>query len=62
MIEKMICPECGIEMNLHAEKLVYSDSASDVGAASGARVEEMHSCPNCGRAESRPQPHKASSL
>jgi ribosomal protein S27AE len=47
----MICPVCGIEMNHHADKLVYSDESHN--AQLGGAVEEFHSCPNCGRTESR---------
>jgi ribosomal protein S27AE len=53
MVAKMICPKCGVEMNFHAEKLVYSGSASDAEAALGDEMEEMHTCPRCGRTESR---------
>lgn len=51
MRNAMICPVCGIEMNHHADKLVYS--ASEQNAELGGVVEEFHSCPNCGRTESR---------
>ena len=56
MSEKMICPECRIEMNFHAEKLVYFESATQAGGTHAGQVEEMHSCPGCGRTESRLQP------
>jgi ribosomal protein S27AE len=46
MVQKIACPNCGTEMNCHAEKFMYSESAS------GGHVEEIHSCPNCGRSES----------
>jgi ribosomal protein S27AE len=52
---KMICPECGAEMNFHAEKLIYSQSAPDSGAALEGQVEEMHTCPRCGGSEARRQ-------
>jgi ribosomal protein S27AE len=45
MRDPMVCPACGIVMNHHADKLVYDD-AHEV-------VKEFHSCPNCGRTESR---------
>ena len=51
MAQKMICPVCGVEMNHHADKLIYTDgpARSDLGGS----VEEFHSCPECGRTESR---------
>jgi NMD protein affecting ribosome stability and mRNA decay len=53
--EKTICPECGTEMNFHAEKLVYSEYSQKAGAAMGEQMEEMHACPGCGHTESRLQ-------
>jgi ribosomal protein S27AE len=52
MAVNMICPKCGVGMNFHAEKLVYSESALDMDAALGGHVEEMHTCPRCGSTES----------
>jgi predicted RNA-binding Zn-ribbon protein involved in translation (DUF1610 family) len=46
MAQRMVCPDCGVAMNCHAEKFMYSDSASD------GQIEEIHSCPDCGRTES----------
>ena len=54
--QKMICPECGLAMNQHAEKLVYPstpEEARRVDAALGGLVEETHTCPGCGKAEAR---------
>ena len=42
----MHCPRCGAEMNRHAEKLVYAESATEL-------VDEIHACPRCGNVESR---------
>jgi len=42
---KMICPECGAEMNHHAMKIDYR------GETPG--LQEVHSCPGCGRTELR---------
>ena len=53
---KMICPACGIAMNYHAEKIDYSaslDESSDADDAFGGVIEEVHSCPACGRTETR---------
>jgi hypothetical protein len=43
-------------MNQHAEKLVEPRSAADAAAidtALGGLIEEVHTCPRCGRVESR---------
>ena len=48
---KMICPDCGEEMNFHAEKIDQSaraDPESDCGAEFGGVVEQIHTCPACG--------------
>ena len=55
--QKMICEECGAEMNQHAEKIDYSSSPDESGAFDedfGGVVEEVHSCPRCGKTETRP--------
>ncbi len=51
----MICPKCGEEMNLHAEKLIFS-SPEETGydAGMGGVVEEFHACAGCGAGASRP--------
>jgi len=49
----MICPECGIAMNHHAEKLVYPSDATAADPALGGVVEELHACPECGASASR---------
>jgi ribosomal protein S27AE len=43
------CPECGAEMNFHAEKLDQSRAADDpaADAALGGVVLEIHTCPVC---------------
>ncbi len=54
--QKMICPECKMEMNHHAEKLVYPSTpqeAKKVDPALGGMIEETHTCPGCGKAEAR---------
>lgn len=53
MREKMICPACGAEMNCHAEKLVYSDIGGGAHMAMAEHIDEVHTCPQCGRTESR---------
>jgi hypothetical protein len=50
------CPECGSEMNRHAEKLVYVESAADLrlmDLGSQGLLEEIHACAGCGNVESR---------
>jgi len=54
--EPMKCPECGVEMNYHAEKLIdprSPEEAAKVDPALGGILEEMHTCPECGMAHSR---------
>ena len=50
----MRCPDCGAEMNHHADKLDYgaaADEASDTGE--GGVVIEAHTCPGCGHTATR---------
>jgi ribosomal protein S27AE len=47
MPEKMICSECGGEMNQHAEKYVYGEEGIPAG------IEEIHTCPRCGHSDWR---------
>ncbi|HJQ32161.1 MAG TPA: hypothetical protein VJ866_08285 [Pyrinomonadaceae bacterium] len=54
---KMVCPDCGVEMNRHAEKVDYTTETTEAGAFDpdlGGRLEEFHTCPNCGRTHTRP--------
>ena len=52
---KMICPECGAEMNHHAIKIDYSiDDPALIDPAFGGVVEETHTCPECGYVALRP--------
>ncbi len=51
---KMICPACGAQMNLHAEKLVdASPNEPGYNLALDGAIDESHSCPRCGAAASR---------
>jgi len=43
--DKMICPDCGAEMNHHAMKIDYRTEDLE--------VVEVHTCPKCGRIELR---------
>jgi ribosomal protein S27AE len=54
--EKMMCPDCGVGMNYHADKIDYSaalEDASGLDAVFGGVVEEAHTCPVCGRTHMR---------
>lgn len=54
---KMICPRCGVEMNLHAQKIDYAATPEEELAVAaeelGGVLEEIHTCPACGDTESR---------
>ena len=55
----MRCPECGSEMNHHADKLVVPSDPADQAAIDpvlGGIVEERHACPVCGAGASRRAP------
>jgi ribosomal protein S27AE len=47
----MICPRCGIAMNHHSDKLVYTTGSSDPGY--GGVIVELHTCPECGSGAAR---------
>lgn len=58
----MICPDCGVEMNLHAEKINYTRAADEVSGndrAFDGVLEEFHSCPQCGATAARAEPQAA---
>jgi ribosomal protein S27AE len=53
---KMICPRCGVEMNHHCDKVVYTTDPEEAGGRDpslGGFIEEIHTCPKCGVAASR---------
>ncbi|HEX8137272.1 MAG TPA: hypothetical protein VF544_06750 [Pyrinomonadaceae bacterium] len=53
---KMICPRCGAEMNLHAEKIDYTRDealAQDDDEGMGGVLTQIHTCPACGDIETR---------
>lgn len=53
------CPECGAEMNRHAEKVDYSWTSEDPARADAAFdgvLVEFHTCPACGWVEERTAP------
>ena len=49
--DKMKCPDCGAEMNHHADKLVYDSEPDEEDE--GGRILEAHACPACGRTATR---------
>lgn len=54
--EKMICPDCRVEMNHHSDKLVYASDPPQAGTIDthlGGFIEEFHTCPKCGSGASR---------
>ena len=54
---KMVCPDCGVEMNPHAEKVEYTEAGAEDEAfdpALGGVLIEFHACPDCGRTHTRP--------
>ena len=45
---KMICPDCGAEMNHHAMKIDYEvDDSPNADPDFGGVVNEVHTCPEC---------------
>jgi len=54
--ERMDCPDCGVGMNLHAEKIDYTAAAEESDDGLGGAVEEFHTCPECGRTDTRRAP------
>ncbi|HYY42529.1 MAG TPA: hypothetical protein VE775_07320 [Pyrinomonadaceae bacterium] len=53
--QPMICPDCGVAMNHHADKLDYDAAQADSAERDfdGVLV-EAHTCPACGRTHTRP--------
>jgi len=51
---KMICPDCGAEMNQHAIKIDYNvDNPALMDSTLGGMLQEVHTCPECGRSSLR---------
>jgi ribosomal protein S27AE len=56
----MICPDCGTQMNHHANKIVCGASGERPGPSNlsaGEYLQELHSCPKCGANASRVSPN-----
>ncbi|HET6892407.1 MAG TPA: hypothetical protein VFH31_14995 [Pyrinomonadaceae bacterium] len=52
--DKLICPECGAEMNHHATKVEYgTDDNGPIDSVFGGVLKEAYTCPQCGRVELR---------
>ena len=54
--DKMICPNCQVEMNFHAVKVDYTGVGNKTGSVDrmfGGILEEFHSCPKCGTTATR---------
>jgi ribosomal protein S27AE len=54
--KKMMCPDCGVEMNHHAMKIDYTaepNAHEAVDAELGGVLMEAHSCPQCGQTAMR---------
>jgi ribosomal protein S27AE len=54
--KKMLCPDCGVEMNHHAMKIDYTaalDAPEAIDADFGGVLEEAHTCPRCGQTQLR---------
>lgn len=50
--EKMLCPNCGVQMNHHADKLDLTTALTEPDAVDpqlGGILEEVYSCPKCGK-------------
>lgn len=50
--KKAVCPDCGVEMNYHAEKVDYTESLSNLKSVDpdfGGILQEAHTCPECGK-------------
>ena len=50
---QMVCPQCGVNMNHHCDKLVYGNAASEPASTDGGAIVEFHTCPECGGGASR---------
>ena len=50
------CPDCGIDMNHHADKVDYSVEPGSAGLELGGVLQEVYCCPGCGKTATREQP------
>ncbi len=52
----MKCPDCGVKMNHHADKvdfLLESSDSIEVDRDFGGVLEEFYTCPECGKTQSQ---------
>jgi len=61
-VDKMVCPQCGVEMNHHCNKLVYGigqeimppmNVQTEPDLLLGGVIGEFHTCPKCGSSACR---------
>jgi hypothetical protein len=60
----MICPDCGVPMNHHADKVRKETRPDDplaFDSGLGGVIEEFHTCPQCGKTQSRHAPRSETS-
>jgi hypothetical protein len=51
---KMVCTDCGADMNHHAMKVDYIDDEGNAETTTfGGVLTEIHTCPGCGKAGTR---------
>jgi hypothetical protein len=54
--EKMLCPNCRVEMNHHCDKVAYTidpQHGVQMDPNLGGFIEEFHACPKCGGSAAR---------
>lgn len=54
---QLLCPDCGVGMNRHAEKINYMvapEQSQYIDPELDGVLEEIHACPVCGKAHARP--------
>jgi hypothetical protein len=55
--DKLLCPDCNVEMNHHATKIEYAAELAEgedaADADTGGVLQEAHTCPACGRTHLR---------
>jgi ribosomal protein S27AE len=49
----VMCPNCKLPMNHHAEKMVYVGDETQSDPVLGGVIQQMHTCPRCGGSASR---------
>ena len=62
--DSMICPDCRVPMNHQADKLrkeTHPNDASAFDSELDGVIEEFHTCPQCGKTESRRASHSETS-